>query len=71
MITKHLPVKRINWKITSRIHVFRSIYYNRSKHYYEPTILIFFRIPNILTSVLTKILMVKILKNIEDFFILN
>jgi len=38
MITKHIPVKRIIWKITLRIHIFSIISYNRTRYYFESTI---------------------------------
>jgi len=33
--TKHLPFKRMVWKIASRIHRFNSINYNRTRFYFE------------------------------------
>ena len=38
LITKHLPVKRIKWKITSRIRTFSNVNHNRTRYYSEPSI---------------------------------
>ena len=38
IITKRFTVKGINWKITSGIHTFNSIYYDRTKYYSEPNL---------------------------------
>jgi len=81
MMTKHLPVKRVNWKITSATCTFSNINYNRTKNYFEPTIpisnsllyanpLIPFRILNILISILAGILMDGTLKNLTNLLIL-
>jgi len=71
MITKHSPVKRINWKITSKIPTFKSIILNLL--FLSPIIffmLILSQILNILTSVLAGKSTVRTLKNMTDFLIL-
>jgi len=78
MISKYLPVKRINLKITSGILTSSGINYNKIRYYSRPTIFISLIILcilvpspifNILTSVLAGILMIKTLKNVIDSLI--